>query len=73
MRLRISAHTLAIETGRHTRPKVPVNQRVCQMFNTGAIEDEIHFVTMCNKIRRICQNTFEKIQNICPNFNVLST
>ena len=50
-----------------------VNQRVCQMCNTGAIEDEMHFVTMCNKLRQIRQNTFEKIQNICPNFNVLST
>ena len=72
-RLRISAHTLAIETGRHARPKVPVNQRVCQMCNTGAIEDEMHFVTICHKFSQIRQNTFEKIQNICPNFNVLST
>ena len=72
MRLRINAHTLAIETGRHARPKVPVNQRVCQMCNSGAIEDEMHFVTKCDKFRQIRQNTFEKIQNACPNFNMLS-
>ena len=72
-RLRISAHTLAIETGRHARPKVPVNQRVCQMCNSGSIEDEMHFVTICDKFRQIRQSTFEKIQNVCPNFNMLST
>ena len=72
-RLRISAHTLAIETGRHARPKVPVNQRVCQVCNSGSIEDEMHFVTICDKFRQIRQSTFEKIQNACPNFNMLST
>ena len=72
-RLRISAHTLAIETGRHARLKVPVNQRACQMCNSGAIEDEIHFVTICDKFRLIRQNIFKKIQNICPNFDMLST
>ncbi len=28
-RFRISSHNLRIETGRYTRPKIPVNQRMC--------------------------------------------
>ena len=72
-RLRISVHTLAIETWRHARPKVPVDQRLCKMCDTGEIEDEIHFVTTCNKFRQIRQNIFEKIQNLCPNFGALSS
>ena len=59
-RFRISAHTLAIESGRHARPKVTVDQRLCKICDTGEIEDIIHFVTACNKFRQICQNIFEK-------------
>ena len=32
----------------------------------------MHFVTICDKFRQIRQSTFEKIQNVCPNFNMLS-
>ena len=30
-KLRISAHTLAIETGRYTQPKTPLEQRKCSL------------------------------------------
>ena len=30
-KLRSSSHTLAIETGRHSRPKMNVHERLCQM------------------------------------------
>ena len=43
------------------------------MCDTGEIEDEIHFVTACNKYGQIRQNIFEKIQNVCPNFGALSS
>ena len=39
---------LAIETGRYTRPKTPVNDRVCQFCNINAIEDETDFLIECN-------------------------
>ena len=44
-----------------------------KMCDTGEIEDEIHFVTACNKFRQIRQNIFEKMQNVCPNFGTLSS
>ena len=31
---------LAIETGRYTRPKTPVHERVCKYCNSNSVEDE---------------------------------
>jgi len=45
-RLRLSAHTFCIETGRWTKPNsIPVNERKCLTCNV--IEDEYHFVLEC--------------------------
>ena len=38
---------LTIETGRFTKPKTPLNQRVCKFCKTLAIEDETHFLISC--------------------------
>ena len=46
-RLRLSSHCLAIETGRHVKPKLPVDARLCTKCNTQSIEDEIHFILIC--------------------------
>ena len=47
-RLRISAHKLAIESGRYTRPYRPVYERKCKLCDIVSIEDEKHFLTECN-------------------------
>ena len=44
-KLRISAHSLAIETGRYTRPKTDVDKRVC--FHCKEIESEFHLIFHC--------------------------
>ncbi len=52
-KLRISSHTLAIETGRHRRHaqgNLPVNERKCDIC-TDSIEDEKHRKT--NNVREI--------------------
>ncbi len=46
-RLRTSAHSLRIETGRHTVPKTPVDARLCRHCNK--IDDEFHFLLECSK------------------------
>lgn len=62
-RLRISAHSLYIETGRHKRPtKVPVDQRLCDPCNN--IEDEYHFIMACSKYNIPRNNLIKKIQEI---------
>ena len=46
-KLRISAHSLAIETGRFSVPnKTPIEKRNC--FHCGQIEDEFHVIFNCN-------------------------
>ena len=52
-RWRLSCHRLKIETGRHIRPRVPREQRVC--LTCGVLEDEQHVIFVCplyNGIRR---------------------
>jgi hypothetical protein len=46
-KLRISAHDLEIEKGRHNRPKVPSHQRICKYCETNSIENECHFLLYC--------------------------
>lgn len=45
-KFRCSDHVLEIETGRHKNIKV--EERVCKICHRG-IEDELHFLTYCNK------------------------
>ena len=43
--LRTSSHILHIERGRYTKPRTPVNERLCTLCI--CVEDELHFVTVC--------------------------
>lgn len=46
-KLRISAHGLAIETGRYCRPPTPAENRFCILCKNHSIEDEYHMVMEC--------------------------
>lgn len=65
-KLRISAHSLAIEKGRYTRPPMPVNDRICN--NCKKVEDEIHFLIECKNFDNKRNNFFKNIITNCPNF-----
>ena len=47
-RLRLSAHSLMIEKGRHFTKKIPVENRLCKLCNFNEIEDEFHFMIKCS-------------------------
>jgi hypothetical protein len=48
-KLRVSAHNLAIETGRFTRPKkTPISKRICLLCDSNIIEDEFHIIMNCS-------------------------
>ncbi len=47
-RFRISSHNLRIETGRYTRPKIQVNQRMCIYCTSQTVETELHFLLECS-------------------------
>ena len=71
-RFRISAHNLAIERGRYTKPHpTPVHERVCPHCPLN-IEDEIHFLTQCQKLNQQRQNMYAEIKKLCINFDLLS-
>jgi len=48
--LRAGCLPLGVETRRYRIPKVPLERRVCQVCNSDLVEDEIHFVMLCNKL-----------------------
>ena len=47
-KLRLSDPKLEIETGRHHRPKVDQDKRICRLCNTSEVENKIHFLMQCN-------------------------
>lgn len=69
-RLRMSAHNLKIETGRHSRPKTLLNNRICSNC-PGKIDNEFHLVAECSKIRIHSDILFKQASNIIPNFNLI--
>ena len=44
---RSRSHHFAIETGRHTIPITPVNERLCQLCKGLLIDDEMHMLLSC--------------------------
>ena len=47
-KLRLSDHKLEIETGRHQRPKIDQDKRICRLCNILEVENKIHFLMQCN-------------------------
>ena len=60
-RLRTSSHILEIERGRHAKPKISFDKRLCPKCNT--IEDERHFVSDCKLYEQERNEMFSRIQN----------
>lgn len=50
-KLRLSAHTLAVETGRYAR--IDRENRLCTMCDRNEIEDEYHVTLICPKYREL--------------------
>ena len=64
---------LAIETGRYTRPKTPVNDRVCQFCDMDVVEDETHFLIDCNFYSDLRYDLFRKTMILNINFNTFNS
>ena len=71
-RLRMSSHNLTIETGRHSKPKVPVNERICTKCNMDQVQDEIHFVLKCPKFDTCRQALLDELNTYGTDFSTLS-
>ena len=70
-KFRCSSHLLAIERGRHTKPKTPIENRLC--FSCNIIEDEIHFLTNCKIYEYNRKLFFDAVSYKFPNFAHLSS
>ena len=46
--MRISAHRLRIETDRYGRNRIIQSDRVCVYCNYNEIDDEFHFILVCD-------------------------
>ena len=68
-RLRISAHNLPIEKGRHRRPKkTPVNERFCDMCTIGVCGTEMHTIISCPTMDSDRKTFFDKIKTYNTDF-----
>ena len=79
-KLRISAHNLEIERGRHNRNKnlkkktnqnTPATDRRCQACTTE-VEDEFHLMMKCGRFDSARQTMIERLSNVLPDFRDLS-
>lgn len=71
-KLRLSAHSLRIETGRFSKNRIDINQRICLYCNRDEIDDEKHFVLECPSLDIERNNMLHSITLDCPNYNNLS-
>ncbi len=67
-RLRMCAHNLAIETGRHKSK--PIEDRLCDVCNV--IEDEMHLIMFCTKFNELREELFADIRENLSCFDLLS-
>ena len=82
-RLRVSAHSLAIESGRRARPIVPISERICSfcrslhecslpnqtaICKSCAVDDEVHFLTICPRFENTRSVFYSVIESDMPGF-----
>ena len=46
-KFRLKSHTLQVQKGRHSKPKTPLEDRLCIQCNQGAIENEKLLLFAC--------------------------
>ena len=67
-RLRTSAHSLRIETGRYNLPApVPADKRYCWFCTNQLVEDELHFLFDCDLYKLMPEK--DKLMEHCKNLN----
>ena len=67
--LRCSSHMSHIQKGRYTRPKIPLNERLC--YSCYCVEDELHLVTAWSINLAERRILFAKVADEYPGFDNL--
>jgi len=68
-KLRVSAHKLLIEAGRHTIPRIQPNDRICKQCNLNEVEDEFHFIMHCKLYDNLRSNFMSELNDIIVTTN----
>lgn len=68
-KFRLSSHSLEIEKGRHHKPKIPADDRICSVCDSGLVGDEKHLFLYCNlfhdtRVKFLCK-VFAHSDNFC--------
>ena len=67
--LRCSSHILNVEKGRYTRPRTPLDERLCNMCN--CVDDGLHFITACAVNVNERRALYDKLTDKFPEFEHL--
>ena len=62
-RIRISSHSLGIQTDTFNRNIIHRNERISSLCNNGEIEDEFHFIRKCPQYDSIQKKVFNPFPN----------
>jgi len=62
-RIRTGTNKLRIETGRWKRPQEALEERVCRVCMSGAVEDEKHFILDCNAYTNLRNEMLDRIRS----------
>ena len=69
-KFRCGVAPIKLETGRYTG--TPVNERLCEFCDIGAIEDEFHVIVNCTKYDLLRQVAFNEIAGFNDKFTEMS-
>ena len=70
-KLRLSAHSLHIETGRYVKKeeKLTPENRKCKLCTANTCENEYHFIMQCNLYKKERTELFKKTKELFPHTN----
>ena len=68
-KLRLSSHSLRIETGRYGNDRVDRSLRICTFCDSQEVEDEFHFVLTCNRYTDLRKRFLQKYYYNRPNMH----
>ncbi len=69
-RFRMSSHPLAIEIGRHSRPKVPEDKRLCT--KCWVVQNEMHHLLICSPLTDLRKPLIDSASLAIEGFHSLS-
>ena len=71
-RLRTNCHSLEIKVGRHHKPPIPENEKICRFCSTSSIDNETHFLLECPTTDSLRSLMLFSVESIYQDFQSLS-